>query len=367
MKIENIIYKCLLLIILLFVQPVTAQAEAFDPLIEGAKLCTRHLQRSETESGIPSHLLSAIASTESGRFHNGLKIKLPWPWTINAEGKGYFFDTKDEAIAAAKKLQARGIESMDIGCMQVNIFHHPNAFSSLSQGFEPANNIAYAASFLKSLYQEEGSWKKAASNYHSRTPQLGRKYVGLVYNSWFRIVDKLRTARLNIPNSSVNGLREMQQADINTSNYKTKTPSPKYINVSAEQNRKDFVYKSPSMKSIKVTSAGTVVESNSPKRQENSVRIVRPEITVVGDINPININNKNNSPEPMVIADAGSSAVKQSILDLAPSAGGNTAASNPAPEPEAKIIRLDNKLVSARHPVNTVTNKKSGPNFIFND
>lgn len=184
-----------------------------DPLIEGAKLCTRHLQLYETEYGIPAHLLSAIASIESGRYHNGLKIKLPWPWTINADGKDYFFDTKKEAIAAAKKLYARGIENMSVGCMKVNIHQHPEAFSSLTQAFEPENNVAYAASFLRSLYQDGGSWKKATSDYHSKDPKKGKEYIGKVYDSWFKIVDKLRSARLNIPNSSVDGLNKMQQVN----------------------------------------------------------------------------------------------------------------------------------------------------------
>src|SRR5471030_1386490 len=85
-----------------------------DALIEGAKLCTKHLPRYEREYAIPTHLLSAIASTESGRYHEGLKLKLPWPWTINANGKGYFFENKEDAIAAVRKLRARGVQSIDV-------------------------------------------------------------------------------------------------------------------------------------------------------------------------------------------------------------------------------------------------------------
>lgn len=358
MKNRGSLYSWVLAGALFFAAPA-AYAQVGDPLIEGAKLCTRHLQRYETEYGIPQHLLSAIASTESGRFHDRLKIKLPWPWTINAEGKGYFFDTKEEAIEAARKLLARGVQSMDIGCMQVNIRHHPNAFSSLSQGFEPEYNVAYAASFLRNLYQEDGSWRKAASDYHSRTPQRGTQYVGLVYNSWFQILDKLRSARLNVPSSSVNALRDMQQAKLDTVS--------KYNKV-GEQGSNNAIYKSPSMKTIKVSSAGVVSQNSGARNRENGVIVVRPEIKVVGN-SAFESNNRNTPPEPMVIADA-TGGNKQSILDLPPSAGGDvqplSAAAN-ATEPEAKIIRLDNKLVSARHPVNTVTNKKSGPNFIFND
>lgn len=182
--------------VLTTVLPLSAAHAQIDPLIEGAKLCTRHLTRYEREYGIPTHLLSAIASTESGRYHSGLKIKLPWPWTINAEGKGYMYDSKQEAIEAVRKFRAQGMKSIDVGCMQVNLYHHPNAFASLEEAFDPEYNIAYSAAFLRSLYQEGGSWKKAASDYHSRTAARGTQYVGIVYNSWFTIIDKLRNARI---------------------------------------------------------------------------------------------------------------------------------------------------------------------------
>lgn len=165
-----------------------------DKLIDGARLCTRSLPRFEREYGIPVHLLSAIASTESGRYHQGLKIALPWPWTINAEGKGYYYDSKAEAVAAAKKFRAAGIRSMDVGCMQVNLLHHANAFASLEDAFEPDKNIAYGASFLRGLYEEMRSWKSAASAYHSRTPSFGAQYVSRVYDRWYSIIDRVRGA-----------------------------------------------------------------------------------------------------------------------------------------------------------------------------
>jgi|CXWL01.1.fsa_nt_gi hypothetical protein len=364
---KNNLLRCFVLGLLVIIPHTPVQAQ-LDPLIEGAKLCTRHLQHYETQYGIPSHLLSAIASTESGRFHDGLKIKLPWPWTINAEGKGYFFDTKEEAIMAARKLQARGVESMDVGCMQVNIYHHPNAFASLNIAFEPENNVAYAASFLRNLYQEGGSWKQAASNYHSKTPSLGNKYIGLVYNSWIKIVDKLRNARLNIAKSAVNGLQEMKQADASPPTVTTAVP--KHINVSNLEEQRISNYKSPHMKTIKVTSQGVTNQSSDARKRESGIIVVHPEITVANS-GTLPISNKNNSPEPMVVADATPIGIKQSLLDSPPSAGNNTIASSaqsPAPaDIEAKIIRLDNKLVTSKRPINNVAIQKAGPNFIFND
>ncbi len=350
---KNILYGCLFAAFFsVATLAVTQEAKAqLDPLIEGAKLCTRHLQRYEREYGIPAHLLSAIASTESGRYHEGLKIKLPWPWTINAEGKGYFFDSKEEAMAAVHRLQASGVKSIDIGCMQVNLYHHPNAFSSISQAFEPENNIAYAASFLRNLYQEEGSWKQAASDYHSKTPTRGNEYVGLVYNSWFKIIDKLRAARINIPDNTSNFQGNTKQAST--------AVEPKHIVVGQKNQANNSNYKSPQIKSIRVSSNGVPERKNEIRKRENGIIVVRPEIKVV-DSGTNNIPMQNLPPEPMVVADASPSTQRQGLVDLAPSAG-STEVKN-----EAKIVRLDNKLVDRSIP-KAETSRKSGPNFIFND
>jgi len=164
-------------------------------LIEGAKLCTLYIPRQERQFGIPNNLLAAIASTESGRYHHTLGITLPWPWTINVEGKGYYFDTKEEAITAVKELQASGHQSIDVGCMQVNLHHHPHAFASIEQAFDPAYNVTYAAQFLKSNFDKEASWKKATGNYHSQTPAFGEPYSRLVFNYWSKIINKVAEAR----------------------------------------------------------------------------------------------------------------------------------------------------------------------------
>ena len=230
--------------------PLSAHADT-DKLIEGAKLCTRHLPRYEREYGIPTHLLSAIASTESGRYHEGLGIKVPWPWTINANGKGYVYESKQEAIAAVHQLRARGIESIDVGCMQVNLYHHPEAFRSLDQAFEPQTNIAYAASFLRDLYQQGGSWRKAAGDYHSKTRGRGEQYASQVYDSWYQIIDKLRAAHLQVASS---------QTVMAANEVKPVLKSPvKITRHLPEHEGKTFAaYTPPRMNSIKVSAKDPV-------------------------------------------------------------------------------------------------------------
>ncbi len=212
-----------------------------DALIEGAKQCTRFLPSYERSYGIPVHLLAAIASTESGRWHKGLNIALPWPWTINVDGKGYYYDSKEQAIAAAKQFKMAGAHNIDVGCMQVSMLHHGTAFRSLDEAFEPQTNIAYAAEFLHGLYEEQKDWRSAAAAYHSKTPSLGAEYMTRVFSQWTTILDRVRSARKQpdtalasasaTATSAPKQYATLRPASFGTSNTRYKSPSTKIITV----------------------------------------------------------------------------------------------------------------------------------------
>ena len=124
----------------------------------------------------------------------------PWPWTINAEGTGRFFESKAEAIAAVEALQARGVRSIDVGCMQVNLMHHPHAFASLDEAFDPQANAAYGARFLSALHHDLGAWPAATAAYHSQTEKLepttrGRSWWPGATRSWRRSASNPSTPR----------------------------------------------------------------------------------------------------------------------------------------------------------------------------
>ncbi len=149
-----------------------------------ARICRTAAAAAEAALHVPDAFLSAIAKVESGRADPATGLLAAWPWTVNAEGVGSFYASKAEAVAAVQALQARGVRSIDVGCLQVNLLHHPDAFASLDQAFDPATNAMYAAGFLVALLHQTGSWPLAAAAYHSQTPTLGAPYERRVLAEW---------------------------------------------------------------------------------------------------------------------------------------------------------------------------------------
>jgi hypothetical protein len=146
--------------------------------------CGAAIARAEAGHHVPDAFLDAIARVESGRPDAATGALVPWPWTVNAEGQGSFHATKAQAIDAVRALQARGVRSIDVGCLQVNLQQHPNAFASLEEAFDPDANAGYAAGFLVQLFAQMGSWPLAAAAYHSQTPTLGAPYQKRVMAEW---------------------------------------------------------------------------------------------------------------------------------------------------------------------------------------
>jgi Transglycosylase SLT domain len=157
-----------------------ARSTSIDP----AGQCETAVTTAEYVQHLPPRLLAAISLTESGRRDPASGTFRPWPWSINAEGQGQFYASAQDAITAVKDLQARGIQSIDVGCMQVNLMYHPRAFASLEEAFDPRRNALYAAQFLNALYVANKDWMLAAGAYHSETPALAEPYRQQVAARW---------------------------------------------------------------------------------------------------------------------------------------------------------------------------------------
>ena len=141
----------------------------------GPGACVRAILAAQERHGIPGNLLLGIGLQEAGTTRDGeLTI---WPWSVNAAGEGRFFDGRSTALEWVRRLLTSGVRSIDVGCMQINLRWHPDAFASLEEGFDPDLNADYAARFLLDLYRRTGDWTTAAGSYHSFTPEKRDRYL----------------------------------------------------------------------------------------------------------------------------------------------------------------------------------------------
>lgn len=180
----------------------------------GHNLCDLHIRYNEIRYNIPKNLMKAVSRVESGRVLPGQGL-VAWPWTINANGTPYILETKAEAIAKVRQLRAKGIQSIDVGCMQVNLRHHPDAFLNLEDAFDPGKNVEYAARFLTKKRLAQGSWHEAVAHYHSATKTINREYKLKVLKHWTKMgssADGYQTFVLNTPKGT-NGAPKVVNAN----------------------------------------------------------------------------------------------------------------------------------------------------------
>ena len=160
--------------------PRTALASA-----DSSHICAAAVRDAETSHRVPRLLLHAVSLAESGRWNKERRESIAWPWTVTAHGAGKFYPDRAAAIAAVKRLKAEGVKNIDVGCMQINLMYHANAFDDLEQAFDPLTNTVYAAKFLKSLRSEAGSWAHAVARYHSSNWKgRGQPYWRKVHRLW---------------------------------------------------------------------------------------------------------------------------------------------------------------------------------------
>jgi len=149
-----------------------------------AGVCEMAAGAAEQQYGLPAGLLRAIGIVESGRWQPAINRVAPWPYAIDVGGYDLFMESLPEAVGKVASLRQEGFASIDVGCFQINLMYHPDAFATLEEAFDPAANAAYAARFLLSLYGRSGSWEIAVADYHSAVPELGDPYRAHVYAVW---------------------------------------------------------------------------------------------------------------------------------------------------------------------------------------
>jgi soluble lytic murein transglycosylase-like protein len=134
------------------------------------------MTRAASLTGVPLNVLYSVGLTETG--HKGELS----PYDMNIDGKAIHSASLAEAMARFAEAKGRGAKLIDIGCMQINHHWHGSDFRSLADMFDPARNVEYAASFLKALRAEAGTWTLAVARYNAGpdNPAAEKTYVCLV-------------------------------------------------------------------------------------------------------------------------------------------------------------------------------------------
>ena len=145
------------------------------PALADASLCDRAARSAAEHTGVSLALLRAIMLAESGRDSG--QGRAAWPWTLQSQGQGHWLASADDAAALARDLIAGGETNIDLGCFQINLRWHGQAFPSLAAMLDPDTNARYAADYLQDLYRQTGDWRSAAGAYHSRDATRAETYV----------------------------------------------------------------------------------------------------------------------------------------------------------------------------------------------
>jgi soluble lytic murein transglycosylase-like protein len=145
-----------------------AQAVAAGKADTGAKAakpgqspCEKEMLRASKQHGVPIGMLYAVGLTETGRA-GSLQ-----PYALNVEGKASYGLTLNQAMKLFDDARKSGAKLIDLGCMQINHYYHAAHFASVRDMFDPAQNVDYAARFLKQLYAQEGTWTLAVARYNA--------------------------------------------------------------------------------------------------------------------------------------------------------------------------------------------------------
>lgn len=153
------------------------QASAVPGRAAQTQICDAAAQYAAQETGVPLSILRAVTLAETGHTSGADRRFAAWPWAIQSGNRGDWFADQHAALAHVQNLMAQGTRNIDIGCFQLNLHWHGEAFQSLEEMISPQQNAIYAARFLQDLYQESGDWRIAVGRYHSRDDARAQAYV----------------------------------------------------------------------------------------------------------------------------------------------------------------------------------------------
>lgn len=125
---------------------------------------------------VPQELLLAIGLVESGL----------WPWTLNVEGRPYFFKTKNDLLTFLMNNRITFKTSFDVGAMQINSQWAKHFENDINAMVDVKRNMDFAAWLLRTNFNNFGENWRGVSTYH--TPHVSDRAVSYAR----KVVEKMK-------------------------------------------------------------------------------------------------------------------------------------------------------------------------------
>ena len=128
---------------------------------------------------VDAYLLYAVALQESNRRADRKNYIKPHPYTLNSQGKSYYFTDYKSAETKLKELLKKK-QSVDVGLMQINTFWHRDKIPAGQEEMllDPLTNVALGAQILKKSLNtsHKNNACLAVGHYHSWNDNLALPY-----------------------------------------------------------------------------------------------------------------------------------------------------------------------------------------------
>lgn len=144
-----------------------------------ASTCEEAARAAEIRHGLPSGLLTAIGRVESGGAGG-------WNWSVNPNDgtPSQRFGSSDAVENYVQNLLSSGRRLLDLGCFQIDLSYHPEAFARWQDAFDTDMNAEASARILLQLHARLTDWNQVIALYHSADPARGQSYLRSVLGSW---------------------------------------------------------------------------------------------------------------------------------------------------------------------------------------
>ena len=118
------------------------------------------------ERGLDPYILYAVALVESARIN--ARLAAPWPWALNRQGRPIIPSSRLEARGILNEALNKGIRSIDVGLMQVNVRWNGHRVHRPDDLLDPETNIRVGADVLtEAIDSAPGDLALGIGRYHT--------------------------------------------------------------------------------------------------------------------------------------------------------------------------------------------------------